>query len=383
MKLKIGDFARIGQVTVQTLRHYDDLGILKPSQVDPLSGYRYYTLDQLPRLHQILTLKDLGFSLEQIAHLLDENLPPAELHGMLRLKRTELRRQVDEDLDRLERLEARLRLIEGEGEQTMHKTLAPSSKNNIPGSESSPSSWAGTLAGCAAFLLFGGFSILQFSRPDRPDYPWFTGFDTLLFWIPVLLSFGMVTLGWIKNFPRWSYPYVAASLLFTVALCFSSPAGCLPLLFAVALALLVTRSTRPLFHLVDRGLQDWTVFAFGAFGTLPVWMEAWCDRAEPSYAYPWLIGLTLFMTGVALAYLRSPHFRGRSLVIKTGLILSGLVHIVGPAALYPVLLGHEIELGYVVLIVIVESILLFVLLSPVLLVKLFQYWTRLRAEGSL
>ena len=383
MKLKIGDFARMGQVTVQTLRHYDELGLLKPSEVDPLSGYRYYMLNQLPRLHRILALKDLGFSLEQIMHLLEDDLPPAELRGMLRLKQAELRRQVEEGLDRLERLEARLRLIEEEGEAAMHNILTPSNINNNLESEASPSSWVGTLAGCAAFLLYGGFSILQFSRPLRPVFPWFTGFDTVLFWIPVLISFGMVALGWIRNFPRWSYPYVGISLLFTVVLCFSSPVGLLPLLFTVALALLITRSTRPLFHLIDHGLQDWTVFAFGAFGTLPIWMEAWCDGAEPTYAFPWLIGLTLFLTGIALAYLRSPHFRGRALVIKAGLFLTGVVQIVGPAAVYPALLGYKIELGYVVLIIIIVSILLLVLLFPVLLVKLIQYWTRSLADSYL
>lgn len=114
MKLKIGNFARIAQVTVQTLRHYDDLGLLKPVEVDPLSGYRYYIFDQLPRLHRILALKDLGFTLEQVAHLLEDGLPTDDLHGMLRLKQLELRQQVDEGLNRLERLEARLRLIEQE-----------------------------------------------------------------------------------------------------------------------------------------------------------------------------------------------------------------------------------------------------------------------------
>jgi DNA-binding transcriptional MerR regulator len=101
-------------VTVQTLRHYDDLGLIRPVEVDPLSGYRYYILDQLPHLHRILALKDLGFSLEQIACLLEDNLPPDDLRGMLRLKHSELRQQLDEGLDRLERLEARLRLIEQE-----------------------------------------------------------------------------------------------------------------------------------------------------------------------------------------------------------------------------------------------------------------------------
>jgi len=123
MKLKIGDFARIGQVTVQTLRHYDDLGLLKPSEVDTLSSYRYYTFDQLPRLHRILALKDLGFSLEQVAHLLEDDLPFAELRGMLRLKQNELRSQVQEQLDRLERLEARLNLIEQENQPLNYEVI--------------------------------------------------------------------------------------------------------------------------------------------------------------------------------------------------------------------------------------------------------------------
>ena len=86
MKLKIGNFARVGQVSVQTLRHYDDLGLLKPMEVDSLSGYRYYVLDQLPRLNRILALKDLGFSLEQVAHMLEDDLSPAVLRDLLRIK---------------------------------------------------------------------------------------------------------------------------------------------------------------------------------------------------------------------------------------------------------------------------------------------------------
>ncbi|HEX2995075.1 MAG TPA: MerR family transcriptional regulator [Anaerolineales bacterium] len=123
MKLKIGEFARIGQVTVQTLRHYDEMGLLKPSKVDIGSGYRYYTIDQLPRLHRILALKDLGFSLEQIARLLEDDLPFAELRGMMRMKQNELRTQVQEQLDRLERLEARMRLIEQENQQLHYEVI--------------------------------------------------------------------------------------------------------------------------------------------------------------------------------------------------------------------------------------------------------------------
>ena len=68
--LKIGDFSHLSHVSVRMLRHYDELGLLKPVQVDRFTGYRYYSIEQLPRLNRILALKDLGFSLDQITQLL-------------------------------------------------------------------------------------------------------------------------------------------------------------------------------------------------------------------------------------------------------------------------------------------------------------------------
>ncbi|HEY5119604.1 MAG TPA: MerR family transcriptional regulator [Anaerolineales bacterium] len=115
--LRIGDFSRIAQVSVQTLRYYDDLGLLKPVEVDRFTSYRYYAFDQLPRLHRILALKDLGLSLEEIARLLQDELSAEQLKGMLRLKETELKEHVDEEFLRLERVRARLRQMEQE--QTM------------------------------------------------------------------------------------------------------------------------------------------------------------------------------------------------------------------------------------------------------------------------
>jgi hypothetical protein len=63
--LKIGDFSRLSQVSVKTLRYYDEVALLKPTQVDEVSGYRYYSMAQLRQLHRILALRDLGFSLDQ------------------------------------------------------------------------------------------------------------------------------------------------------------------------------------------------------------------------------------------------------------------------------------------------------------------------------
>lgn len=112
--LKIGDFSKLSQVSIKALRHYDQLGLLKPIDVDQFTGYRYYSATQLPRLNRILAFKDLGFSLEQIAKLLDENLNSAEIRGMLRLKQAELQQLVAEEQARLLRIETRLQQIEQE-----------------------------------------------------------------------------------------------------------------------------------------------------------------------------------------------------------------------------------------------------------------------------
>jgi DNA-binding transcriptional MerR regulator len=63
----IGEFARLSQVSVKKLRHYDSIGLLPPARVDPATGYRYYTVAQLPAIGRIVALRDLGFGLAEIA----------------------------------------------------------------------------------------------------------------------------------------------------------------------------------------------------------------------------------------------------------------------------------------------------------------------------
>ncbi len=114
----IGDFAKLGRVSVRMLRHYDALGLLTPAEVDPSSGYRYYAADQLGRLNRVIALKDLGFTLQQVQSILDDRLDVAELRGMLRLRRAQLEAQLAADTARLVGVEARLRTIEREGHMT-------------------------------------------------------------------------------------------------------------------------------------------------------------------------------------------------------------------------------------------------------------------------
>ena len=120
---KIGEFSKLSRVSVRMLRHYDQLGLLKPVQTDLFTNYRYYTADQLPRLNRILALRDLGFSLEQIAGMLDEELSTEQMLGMFKLKRAEIERQMQDDQLRLARLEARIHQLNRREEAGMYDVI--------------------------------------------------------------------------------------------------------------------------------------------------------------------------------------------------------------------------------------------------------------------
>ena len=69
--LKIGEFSKLSRVSVRMLRHYDDIGLLPPAQIDRFTGYRYYSPDQLPVVGRITALKDMGFQLADIVKILE------------------------------------------------------------------------------------------------------------------------------------------------------------------------------------------------------------------------------------------------------------------------------------------------------------------------
>ena len=111
----IGAFARVAQVSVRTLHHYDDVGLLPPAQVDPQTGYRWYRADQLQRLNRILALRDLGLPLTEVRKVVDDEVSLDELRGMLRLRQAEARDRMAAEAERLSRVDARLRQMETEG----------------------------------------------------------------------------------------------------------------------------------------------------------------------------------------------------------------------------------------------------------------------------
>ena len=66
MVYKIGDFANIVNISVRTLRYYDEIGLLKPEIVDRYTSYRYYTDDNVIEAQFITLLKEVGFTLQDI-----------------------------------------------------------------------------------------------------------------------------------------------------------------------------------------------------------------------------------------------------------------------------------------------------------------------------
>ena len=112
--VSIGEFARLGGVSVRTLRHYDEIGLLRPASVDPETGYRGYAPAQLGQLNRIIALKELGLSLAQSRQLVT-GITAEELRGMLVLRRAQLEQELEEHKNQLLEVEARLGYIEREG----------------------------------------------------------------------------------------------------------------------------------------------------------------------------------------------------------------------------------------------------------------------------
>jgi DNA-binding transcriptional MerR regulator len=109
---KIGEFSKIAQVSGRLLRYYDEIGLFKPQYIEPETGYRYYSADQLPRLNRILALKDLGLSLEQIQRLLKTNIGPEDIRQLYLERKAQLEQSLREELARLQQVQLRLQQLE-------------------------------------------------------------------------------------------------------------------------------------------------------------------------------------------------------------------------------------------------------------------------------
>lgn len=113
---KVGDLAKMTGLTVRTMRFYDQIGLFSPSDQTE-SGHRLYNKSDLSRLHQILTLKELGLSLEEIKLALDgDQISPLEI---VNLQKFRVKEQIKLQMKLLEQLEHVSKLMLGKAALTV------------------------------------------------------------------------------------------------------------------------------------------------------------------------------------------------------------------------------------------------------------------------
>lgn len=125
-RLTVGEVARLVGVSVRTLHHYDEIGLVAPSGRTP-SGYRSYSGADVERLHRVLTYRELGFPLEEIATLLDD----PSVDAMAHLRRQ--RKLLEQRIDRLHQMAVAVeKMMEA---QTMGIQLTPAEQREIFGDD--------------------------------------------------------------------------------------------------------------------------------------------------------------------------------------------------------------------------------------------------------
>ncbi|KGE21020.1 MerR family transcriptional regulator [Paenibacillus wynnii] len=102
--ISIGEMSKINNISIQALRHYDKIGLLKPSYIDENSKYRYYAIDQIPYVDVIKSLKYMGLSLEEIRSIVLESESLEELL----IKLEEQKNLIDKKIKELKNIKSAL-----------------------------------------------------------------------------------------------------------------------------------------------------------------------------------------------------------------------------------------------------------------------------------
>jgi DNA-binding transcriptional MerR regulator len=98
---RIGEFSKMSKTTVKTLHYYDEIGLLKPEHIDKFTSYRFYTSQQLVKLHQIQSFRQVGLSIDEIKLILSGH----NFEDVLQNRKAELISEISNGQDQLSRIE--------------------------------------------------------------------------------------------------------------------------------------------------------------------------------------------------------------------------------------------------------------------------------------
>lgn len=113
--LKIGDFSKLSKISIRMLRYYDDLNLLKPDTVDPFTGYRYYSEQQLVRAGRIQALRQMGFGVAMVGQILEQYTDAPQLERFLCVQRQEMLEQKQTLLRRLQTIDSTIERLRKDG----------------------------------------------------------------------------------------------------------------------------------------------------------------------------------------------------------------------------------------------------------------------------
>ncbi|MBM4430845.1 MAG: hypothetical protein FJ026_10955 [Chloroflexi bacterium] len=208
----------------------------------------------------------------------------------------------------------------------------------------SGASWPAVLAGMALFVWWG-LVLIGGEIPHAWEVPiWVTPAVQVLFVGTIVLPPLGLCLGWMRGFPRWSYPYVGHVLVFSQYMTHVSTPGFLfgrelwgwrawvPFAVAVGVALLVTRSLRPLGTFFTQIWHDWTLATFGMCGFLSLLVGIGFDEVDRLYSLYFMVLLAAVMVAMAWMYMRASQQRQR-----VWALLAGIVTTLGVTAVAPTL----------------------------------------------
>lgn len=207
-----------------------------------------------------------------------------------------------------------------------------------------------TFAGVFLFIIWG-LGLILGEIPH--DWGWITrissGFYTFLLAAPIFIFPIFMCIGWIRGFPRWSYPYVGHVIVFSLYISNASTPGFklfgyemfgrelwgwrawIPFMVITVIALAVTRSVKPIIKFFTNIWNDWTMLTFGLFGFMPLLAAIAFDEMDRLYSLYFMVVLALVMLGAAWSYLRAGSQRHRVIALLTGILLTTAVSVFGPA----------------------------------------------------
>jgi hypothetical protein len=201
------------------------------------------------------------------------------------------------------------------------------------------------------FLVAG----LELALGEIPHYgslfAWLPSLRTMLLLGLLVLSAVGFGVGWIQDFPRWSYPYVMLMVMFNLYLMDVTTPELRIFTFAnddlwgwrvwipgatmAVTALIISRSLHPAVRLFANVWEDWTLLTWGMFGAMPLLIAISFDKVDKLYSLPFMLFLTVVMASTAIAYLRSRRTWQQLAALLVGILITVSVVAVAPTLYWP------------------------------------------------